>query len=89
MQTKAFLSHVCRPEEDFLYSLAVVLAQIFGKIVRTIVKTLSTCNTNLSASRHIQRQKVSLPVDLPPHRRPLGSVRHAFLSRPRGGEMNA
>ena len=35
--------------------------QIFGQIVSIRVKTLS--NTNLVASRHIKREKRSLPVD--------------------------
>ena len=38
--------------------------QMFGLIVSISVKTLS--NTNLVASRHIKREKSSLPVDVSP-----------------------
>jgi len=37
--------------------------QTFGQIVSIIVESLS--NTNLVASKHIQREKSSLPVDVP------------------------
>ena len=41
-----------------------VFPQMFGPIVSIRVKTLS--KTRLVASRHIKREKVSLPVDLLP-----------------------
>ena len=43
-------------------SLSLDFEQIFGQFVSVRVKTLS--NTNLVASRHIKREKGSLPVDV-------------------------
>ena len=37
--------------------------QIFGQVVAMTVKTLTCSNTNLVASRHIKREKASLPFE--------------------------
>lgn len=37
--------------------------QIFGQVVAMTVKTLTCSNTNLVASRHIKREKTSLPFE--------------------------
>ena len=46
----------------FFAPLSRDFEQIFGQIVSIRVKTLS--NTNLVASRHIKKEKRSLPVDM-------------------------
>ena len=51
-----------QPEVVFFAPLSRDFEQIFGQIVSIRVKTLS--NTNLMASRHIKREKRSLPVDV-------------------------
>ena len=51
-----------QPEVFFFAPLSRDLEQIFGQIVSIRVKTPS--NTNLVVSRHIKREKRSLPVDM-------------------------
>ena len=57
-----FLSDAHQPDVDFMYSSAVILKKIPGRIVSLRVETFS--NKNLVASRHIKREKGPSRVDL-------------------------
>lgn len=54
---------------DFLHSLGIGFAEIFGQIVPIRMKTLS--NTNLVVSQQIKRERTSLPVDVRRSKTPL------------------
>ena len=58
-----FLSDARHPEVDFLHSFGREILEILGQIVSLRVRTLS--NTNFVQSRHIKREKGSLPVYVP------------------------
>ena len=58
-----FLSDARHPEVDFLHSFGREILEILGQIVSLSVRTLS--NTNFVQSRHIKREKGSLPVYVP------------------------
>ena len=47
---------------DFFTFLSAGFAEIFSQIVSIKVKKLS--NTNFISSRHVKREKASLPVDV-------------------------
>ena len=64
---RRFLSDERQPEVDFLHSSAVLLNKFLGKSSRA----KKPSHTDLAASRHIKRDKASLPVDV---RRPEKSV---------------
>ena len=63
---KMFLSDERKPEINVLYSWAVVLPQIFRKIVLIGVKPLNSTNAVQIWLRHgiLKGKKASLPVDI-------------------------
>ena len=56
------MSDARQPEVEFFIFLSAGFAQIFSQIVSIKVKKLS--NTNFISSRHVKREKASLPVDV-------------------------
>ena len=57
------MSDARHPEDDFLHSFGRAILEILGQIVSLRGRTLS--NTNFVQSRHIKREKGSLPVYVP------------------------
>ena len=56
------LSDARQPEADFFYSWAMFFAKVFVQIVCVRVKKHG--KTNVVTSRHIERQKALLPVEV-------------------------